>query len=304
MNVGMIGYNEGNGHPYSFSAIINGYNRDAIDSCPYASINQYLSMRRKEDFGVGDFRVTHIWTPYPEVSRSIARYANVKTVTNHYKEMIGEVDAIIIARDDAESRVEIVGSLLDSGIKLFVDKPLCSTRDDLALFSRYLEEGQIMSCSALRYYPFIKSGLEGSFHEEEMLFCHCVAPLEWFKYGIHAVEGVYPLFRSRIKSVENIGELGNEIVRLQFASGKYIIVQVVQDIGGGIRSTIFFRGRDPIHVHFDDNFSCFKAQLIDFWHFVASGKIAIEPSETINIVEALIAGEESRSSRTKIEVRN
>ena len=27
LKIGMIGYNEGNGHPYSYSAIFNGYNR-------------------------------------------------------------------------------------------------------------------------------------------------------------------------------------------------------------------------------------------------------------------------------------
>ena len=34
--------NEGNGHPYSFSAIFNGYNEEAINECPYSAIKQYL----------------------------------------------------------------------------------------------------------------------------------------------------------------------------------------------------------------------------------------------------------------------
>ena len=39
----MIGYNEGNGHPYSYSAIFNGYNRkELLKKCPYPIIKKYL----------------------------------------------------------------------------------------------------------------------------------------------------------------------------------------------------------------------------------------------------------------------
>ncbi len=30
MNLGIIGYNKNNGHPYSFSAIINGYDKNYL----------------------------------------------------------------------------------------------------------------------------------------------------------------------------------------------------------------------------------------------------------------------------------
>jgi hypothetical protein len=304
VRVGMIGYNEGNGHPYSFSAIINGYNESAFPECPYPVINDYLKARGPADFGVHDFHVTHVWTPDPAISKSISNYANIGSVVEDYREMVGKVDAVIIARDDPESHREIATQFLPSGTKLFIDKPLCSKRGDLAFFSKYLESGQIMSCSGLRYYPLIQNRFNGTLQTEEILFCHCTAPVEWFRYGIHALEGVYPLFESRITSVQNIGEVGNEVVRVNFASGKYVIVQVVSGIGGGIRCTIFLEKKDPIYLHFNDNFSCFKAQLVQFWDFVVNGEKSIAPGETINIVEALIAGDESRSSRMSVELKN
>jgi len=30
LKIGMIGYNDGNGHPYSYSAIFNGYNKKEL----------------------------------------------------------------------------------------------------------------------------------------------------------------------------------------------------------------------------------------------------------------------------------
>ena len=42
MKLGIIGISEGNGHPYSWSAIINGYNKKKMEECKYESIPSYL----------------------------------------------------------------------------------------------------------------------------------------------------------------------------------------------------------------------------------------------------------------------
>ena len=47
MRVGMIGFSEGNGHPYSFSAIVNGYDKAAFDLSGWEVISGYLQKRKK-----------------------------------------------------------------------------------------------------------------------------------------------------------------------------------------------------------------------------------------------------------------
>ena len=43
LKVGIIGYNNGNGHPYSYSAIFNGFNKkELLKNCPYPIIQKYL----------------------------------------------------------------------------------------------------------------------------------------------------------------------------------------------------------------------------------------------------------------------
>jgi hypothetical protein len=42
LKLGIIGMSEGNGHPYSWSAIINGYNMDHMLDCPFPVIPEYL----------------------------------------------------------------------------------------------------------------------------------------------------------------------------------------------------------------------------------------------------------------------
>ena len=45
--VGIIGYNKGNGHPFSFSAIINNYNKKVLKKCGWDVILKYLNKRKK-----------------------------------------------------------------------------------------------------------------------------------------------------------------------------------------------------------------------------------------------------------------
>ena len=48
---------EGNGHPYSWSAIFNGYNRDEMKNCIFPVIPEYLNNQVfPEDFLVDEIR--------------------------------------------------------------------------------------------------------------------------------------------------------------------------------------------------------------------------------------------------------
>jgi hypothetical protein len=62
IKIAILGRSEGNGHPYSWSAIINGeYNEELMRSCPFPVIYQYLSAQPKGNLGIEGARVTHIW---------------------------------------------------------------------------------------------------------------------------------------------------------------------------------------------------------------------------------------------------
>ena len=41
LKIGILGMTEGNGHPYSWSAMFNGYDKKYMDECPYYSYLLY-----------------------------------------------------------------------------------------------------------------------------------------------------------------------------------------------------------------------------------------------------------------------
>ena len=62
LKLGIIGLSEGNGHPYSWSAIFNGYDHNSMKDCGYPVIPEYLKKQNWPNDQIKDARVTSVWT--------------------------------------------------------------------------------------------------------------------------------------------------------------------------------------------------------------------------------------------------
>ena len=61
IRLGVIGMSPGNGHPYSWAAIVNGrYNEKEMTNCGYAGIPIYLAANR-DTLGIEDAKVTSLY---------------------------------------------------------------------------------------------------------------------------------------------------------------------------------------------------------------------------------------------------
>jgi hypothetical protein len=294
IKVGMIGYNEGNGHPYSFSAILNGYNREEMELSSFPTIAKYLSLKSSEDFGVGNLKVTHVWCPEIETSKSIAKCCNIGEIASNYVDLLGKVDCVIIARDDANSHYSIAKMFLENEIPVFIDKPLCTNLQDLKFFEKYLLNGLLMSCSGLRYFPPLVNKLNDQAFIDDVVWSHNVSILDWYKYGIHVLEGAITVMGNDIEWVQNIGEDGNDIVRIQCFSGKFSIIQVNTNTAFVLKSTFYSKRDSYMQFDYNDNFASFKGLLVEFNNQITTKMPSIKPEETITIIKTMIASEVSK----------
>lgn len=99
IKLAMIGMVQGNGHPYSWSAIINGqYNAEVMADCGYPVISQYLAAAGDE-LGISGAKVTHIWCDERSDAEKVAKAAYIPNVVNDPEAVIGKVDAVIIPTD-------------------------------------------------------------------------------------------------------------------------------------------------------------------------------------------------------------
>jgi hypothetical protein len=75
LRLAMLGMIPGNGHPYSWSAIVNGYDPVERSRCSWPVIPRYLGVRPLESVGISGASVTHIGTDEPGDAEKVARAA-------------------------------------------------------------------------------------------------------------------------------------------------------------------------------------------------------------------------------------
>ena len=148
IRLAMLGMVDGNGHPYSWSAMFNGYDPVAMASCPYAGIPAYLDKEPKDTLRIPNAQVTHIWTDDPADAERVARASLIPNVVRRAEDVIGQVDAVIVATDKGHEHVARCRPFVEAGLPVFVDKPLVDNEADLQVFCRWVAEGRpIMSSS-------------------------------------------------------------------------------------------------------------------------------------------------------------
>lgn len=295
LRLAVLGMVEGNGHPYSWSAIINGFQPEAMRQCPYPAIYTYLSRQPLDQFGIPGVQVTHIWTDNYAEAVLVARAANIPHVCDRPEEVIGQVDAVIIATDIGNEHVERCRPFVEAGLPVFVDKPLADNEVDLQQFCRWVEEGKsIMSSSSARYSKEFMPYRESTHNLGRLRLVTVTTLKSWERYGIHALESMYPIVGPGFISVRNTGTAERNIVHLRHQNGVDVVIAVTSDLYGSYGILQLCGTADYAVVKSQDTFYAFKAQLQSFIQYVRTGKRPYPFAETVELCRMVIAGIQSR----------
>jgi len=285
--IGIIGVSEGNGHPYSFSAIINGYNREKFLDCNWPIIFNYLERRDRTDFGVDGLVVNAIWTQDVEESRRIAEATKIESICDDPAEMLDLVDGVIIARDDWESHYPLAIDFLRSGKHVFIDKPLSLSVQQLQAFKPYLYDGHLMSCAALRYASELDAfRLACCTSQPKVISASIVA--DWQRYGVHLLDGIFSGINFNVESIYASGA-DPKVVILNCSDGKKITLNCLGKTEKTFNFNFYFSDF-KISCEVTDNFSAFKRTLSNFRDQLFLERAVIDPELTLGIMKVLIAG--------------
>jgi predicted dehydrogenase len=300
LKLGIMGMSEGNGHPYSWSAIINGdYNEQAMRDCGYAGIPLYLKANR-DTLGIEGARVTHVWAQEREISEQIAGASLIDNIVDEAEEMIGAVDAVIMARDDPENHVTMARPFLEANVPLFIDKPLASTPEDLDYFAGQNQAGKFfMSCSSMRYATESRAVKPELSDLGEIELATVVSKKDWFKYGVHVLEGLFALLDDpKATTVKHVSQANKDIVYVEFATGLLATVHVFRDIAWSCEISLFGRNGSR-RIVYENWYAMFRDNLIEFVRSVQQGKPRLSFARTENIIRTLIAGCQSLEQNGK-----
>ena len=301
IKLAMLGMTEGNGHPYSWSIIINGrYNAEALAKCPYAAIIDYISKQPKKTLGIQDVEVSHVWTDDPEDAKLVAKVAEIENIVEDPKEVIDYVDAVLVATDIGSEHVERCRPFVEANVPIFVDKPLCDNFSDLKIFQKWIEEGKpIISSSAMRYCKEFEPYHQSTYELGDLRYINVTMAKSWEKYGIHALETLYPIVGPGFTSIQNLGDKDRNIVHLHHSKGIDINIANVYDMLGGFGLVSLAGTKSGIQIKSTDTFYAFKKQLESYVHYLRTGLKPVPWEETNELMKLVAAGIKSKEEGGK-----
>jgi predicted dehydrogenase len=298
-SIGIIGTSEGNGHPFSYGSIINGYSPQGLAESGWPGIYKYVRRRHASEFGIEGWKITHAWTQEAQTTNKLCAACCIPNEVEHYRDFLGNVEAVIIARDDYRAHRELSQMFLDAGLPVFIDKPLSVDVSDLKYFKAYLESGQLMSCSGMRYAREMdEPRAEWATYGQVKLIRGAIV-LSWENYGIHMLDAIFGMTPARPLSVRLLtgDDASAAIIRLD--DGALVQIDVLGNCARTFHVEIF--GTDRTDA-FDilDNFSMFRRMLWQFLETARTGHPGIPSENTMEMMRILIAGRISREENREV----
>lgn len=294
LRLGIIGLSPGNGHPYSWSAICNGYDPGAMASCGFPVIPAYLGKQEWPAARLDGVEVTHVWTQDRPLSEAVAAAAHIGAVVDKPADMIGCVDGVLLARDDAENHAKFALPFLTAGMPIYIDKPLALT--SAAADALYAEErfpGQIFTCSALRYAEEFRPTEADWAEIGPVRMISGTVPKCWETYAVHLIDPILSTLGADL-SFERVVKvpIGTDGRRLIARREDGVLLDVTT-LGTDTVGPLSFRihGRDGWkEFAFRETFPAFRAALADFAEGVNTRTVRSAPSFNRRVVELIEMG--------------
>ncbi len=293
LRLGIIGSSPGNGHPFSWAAICNGYDATAMATCPYPSIPAYLAAQHFPEDRLPGAQVTHVWTQDTAEAQHIAAASLIPNISTTPEEMIGAVDGLLLARDDAENHARFALPFLEAGFPVYIDKPLALSRkaaDRLLSAAKY--PGQIFTGTAVAWAAEMTPGAEEAARIGRIRHVRGVTPKYWDTYAVHVIEPALQLLglARAADEVTNVGQ-GNErlvsaVWRTEGLSAQFA---ALGSLSAPISLTV--HGETGFaHLTFADSFTAFRTTLAQFCDGVRSREWGFDLPRTLAVIDMIERG--------------
>ena len=232
-----------------------------------------------------------MWCQKKKIAEHIAAASHIENVVANIEDMIGQVDAVLLARDDAENHYEMALPFLKAGLPIFIDKPLAVKISEAEkIWAAQQFNNQVFSCSSLRYAKELMLSEEEKEMIGEIKLVEGSVMKKWETYGIHILEPLVAQLPNRGKLIEIKG----------IGSGyqKQVLVQW-DHVSGYFKTTgntpspleiKFFGEKGNITKTFNDSFNAFKNSLQVFIEVIHHPEKNIPQEETLELVTILEKG--------------
>ncbi|MBI2255467.1 MAG: Gfo/Idh/MocA family oxidoreductase [Proteobacteria bacterium] len=293
LRLGIVGSSPGNGHPFSWAAICNGYDAAAMADCPYPGIPAYLSQRHFPEDRLAGATVTHVWSQDAAEAKAIAAASLIPNIVAEPEEMIGQIDGLLLARDDAENHARFALPFLKAGLPVYIDKPLALNRAAAErILSAEIYPGQIFTGTAVVWAAEMKPTPAEAARLGRIRHIRGVTPKYWDTYAVHVIEPALQLL-GLTRAPDEVAALtqGNEhLVSVAWkAEGLSAQFAALGALSAPIALTL--HGESGFtHLTFSDSFTAFRTALGEFCAGVRKRERRFDLARTLAVTDIIERG--------------
>ncbi len=184
----------------------------AILGCENSHANAFLNLKKEGKFQ--DVNFIGVYSNEPEAAKRVSEEYGVPMLEN-YTDAVGKVDAIIITARDGKYHYEYAKPYMDSGIPMFIDKPITTDSAEAVEFMKEAKAKGVKLCggSVCKFYDGIQE-MKAKLQEGNMGGIKggtILAPLDidsvyggFFFYSQHLVQMMQEAFGYGVKRVSAI----------------------------------------------------------------------------------------------------
>jgi len=283
LRIGIVGSSSGNGHPFSWAALINGYAPNRLATVPFARIREYL--RPEVCRFDTTARVTHVWSSRVGEAEAIADFAKVENPCNNLEELIDGVDAIIHARDDYPNTPYFARLYRQSMKPVLFDKPLAMSKDAFSEYTIHDPRFQrTLTGSALRFDPIFRE-LRRRGPQTRLIKAWSAGP--WEVYGLHLIEPILEVvgYQRALNTANTLLSRSRKVVTFNLSGGPTLRLEMA------LEGTSEFRfDFDGLKVSLLDPTKAFVGFLRAFFALARGQSDPEEPDRTAKALELLWKG--------------
>lgn len=295
IKLGMIGMSEGNGHPYSWSSIINGYSPEPLAECGFPSIYDYMMANQHPTTFLRGGKVTSVLSQHKNISEKISACANIPFIVDDTLKLVEQVDAVLLARDDAENHIFYAKDALNKGLPIFIDKPIALTVDTLENIYRLAQDKKmIFSCSALRFSDEILLSIDEHKKIGKIIEINCKTPKCWDKYAVHLIDPLIHIMEEieYLKVSVLTSDRSQRKMKVWWENGISSTIEASEQFNGPIQFT-YVGASGQITKKFTNSYDPFRKSLLTFINNINNNIYFDEYEKLKRIVKLIQIGRSS-----------
>ncbi|MBM3761178.1 MAG: Gfo/Idh/MocA family oxidoreductase [Acidobacteria bacterium] len=216
--------------------------------------------------------------------------------------LLAKVDAVLLESVDGRPHLEQAKPVIAAGKPLFIDKPLAATLEDAVEISRLAKAKGVkwFSSSSLRWakslMPMVQPGIKGGVvWGPGPLEEHHYLELGW--YAIHASDMLFTLMGKGCETVTRTYSPDQDEITCRWSDGRIGTVRALRpyaDFG----AVVFTKDNKIMQSPAKFEYS-YVPLVKEFVQFFQTGKVPVDPEETLEIFAFLDAAQKSREQGGK-----